>query len=393
MAASTITTGTLAHINGSPFSTTANGTPNAPYSLAAWPPPLPAPAAAVTTKFLYAGIPASQKGGVITRLLGRQLVGTVTGGILMMPINSDHSLGTAQMFATGSDDYDPIAVTPSPGNFLYAIDLTTNLLVPFTIDTSKGTLTVIAQGSMMVGPDPFNVVVDPQSKFVFVANCNCVTALAPGSVQVFSIKADGTLTAVGTFVPGGAASVQPIGLAISPDSKFLFISSLDNKVYVESITNGVLTDLGNAALPAGSAPVAIAISTDGSYVYTGNAGTHEISFFVNCAEPNSTTMTFCMTVVGPLGIPSMNSVTPFSGTVGTILIDPTNPAPTSSTPSTAASGFLYVTDFDHGIVQSFAITSTNACVGVMNCIPGSVTASGAAANTGGVNPVGLAIAH
>ena len=88
----------------------------------------------------------------------------------------------------------------------------------------------------------------------------------------------------------------------------------------------------------------------------------------------------------------MNSIVPFSGTVGTILIDPTNPAPSTPT-STAASGFLYVTDFDHGTVQSFAITSTNACIGVMNCIPGSLTASGAAANTGGVNPVGLAIAH
>jgi len=393
MAGFAVTTGLLTHITNSPFSTTANGAPNAPYSLAAWPPPLPAPAAAVTTKFLYAGIPATQNGGVITRLLGRKLVGSVTGGILMMPINSDHSLGTAQMFATGSDDYDPIAVTPSPGNFLYAIDLTTNLLVPFTIDTSKGTLTAIAQGSMMVGPDPFSVVVDPQGKFVFVANCNCVTAPAPGSVQVFSIKADGTLTAVGgAFVPGGAATAQPIGLAISPDSKLLFISSLDNKVYVESITNGVLTDLGNAALPAGSVPLAIAISTDGSYVYTGNAGTHSLSFFINCVETNANTATPCMGVVGPLGIPSMNSSIPFTGTVGAMLADPTNPPPT--TPNTAvAAGFVYVTDYDHGTVLSFSIISTDECIGVLNCIPGTLIASGAAANTGGVNPVGLAIAH
>jgi len=407
MAASAVTTGLLTHINGSPFSTTANGGPNAPYSLAAWPPPLPAPAAAVTTKFLYAGIPATQKGGVITRLLGRQLVGTVTGGILMMPINtSDHSLGTAQMFAAGSDDFDPVAVTPNPGNFLYAIDLTTSHLLAFSINSNSGALAPIGPAAgVAVGPDAFNVVVDPQAKFVFVANCNCVTSPGTGSVQVFSINGDGTLTNVGApFAPTGAVTFQPIALAISPDSKFLFIASLDDRVYVESVTNGALTDQGNAALPAGSMPLAIAISDDigvnngnvsqaqGSYVYTGNAGTHALSFFVNCAEPNATTMTFCMTVVGPLGIPSMNSLTPFSGTVGAILSDPTNPAP--SMPNTAAaSGFLYVVDYDHGIVQSFAITSTNACVGVANCIPGTLTASGAAANSGGVNPVGLAIAH
>jgi len=398
MAAFTVTTGTIGHINNSPFATTASGMANAPYTLAAWPPPLPAPAAAVTTKFLYAGIPATQKGGVITRLLGRQLVGTVTGGILMMPINGDHTLGTAQMFATGSDDFDPLAVTPSPGNFLYAIDLTTNHLAAFSIDSSKGTLTAIGpQGppvGVAVGPDAFNVVVDPQGKFVFVANCDCVTHPQNlGSVQVFSINADGTLSSVGTFVPGGVVTAQPIALAISPDSKFLFIASLDNKVYVETVTNGSLVDQGNAALPAGSTPVSIAVSTDGNYVYTGNASSQTVSVFLNCLQ--ATQPTGCPAPGNPpppLAAPSINSSIETGGTVGVILSDPTNPTP-SSTTTTAASGFLYVTDYDHGVIRSFSIISTNACVGVAQCIPGTLTLSGAVGNTGGVNPFGLAIAH
>jgi len=392
MASFTVTTGTLGLIINSPFATTANGAPNAPYSLAAWPPPQPAPAAAVTTNFLYAGIPASQKGGVITRLLGRQLMGTVTGGILMMPVNSGQ-LGTAQIFAAGGDDFDPIAVTPNPGTSLYAIDLTTSHLLAFSINSTTGALAAIGPAAgLAVGPDAFNVVVDPQGKFVFVANCHCVTSLGTGSVQVFSINGAGTLTSVNTFVPGGAATAQPVALAISPDSKFLFVASLDNKVYVESVTNGVLADEGNALLPAGSLPSAIAISTDGSYVYTGNSGTHSLSFFINCVETNATTMTPCMGVAGPLGIPSKNSNTPFTGAVGAMLADPTNPPPTPpNTP--AASGFVYVTDYDHGAVLSFSIISTNECIGVANCIPGTLIQSGAAGNTGGVNPVGLAIAH
>jgi len=326
----------------------------------------------------------------------------------MMPINtSDHTLGTAQMFATGSDDFDPIAVTPSPGNFLYAIDLTTSNLLAFSINSSTGALGAIGPAAgVPVGPDPFYVAVDPQGKFVFVANCNCVPSPgSTGSVQVFSINGDGTLTSVGTFVPGGAASgAQPIALALSPDSMFLFIASLDNKVYVESVTNGALADQGNAALPAGSMPLAIAISDDigvnnadvsqalGSYVYTGNAATHSLSFFINCVETNANTATPCMGVVGPLGVPIMNSSIPFTGTVGAMLADPTNPLPT--TPNTAvAAGFVYVTDYDHGVVESFSITSTEECIGVLNCIPGTLTASGASGNTGGVNPFGLAIAH
>jgi 6-phosphogluconolactonase (cycloisomerase 2 family) len=413
MAALSITTGTLGHITNSPFATTANGTANAPYTLAAWPPPLPAPAAAVTTKFLYAGIPATQKGGVITRVLGRQLVGTVTGGILRMPINGDHTLGAAQVFATGSDDYDPIAVTPSPGNFLYAIDLTTNHLAAFSIDSSKGTLTAIGpQGppvGVAVGPDPFNVVVDPQGKYVFVANCDCVTNPQNlGSVSVFSIQGDGTLMAVpgSPFHLGVAAvSARPIAMAVSPDNKFLFVASLAetagaaDEVYVESIAaNGALADAVSGApsvdLPVGSTPVSIAVSTDGNYVYTGNAGTQTVATFLNCLQ--ATPPAGCpLHPPPPLAVPSVNSTNAVGGTVGAILIDTTNPPPstTGSTTPTTASGFLYVTDYDHGIVVSFSIISTNACVGIANCIPGTLTPSGAAANTGGINPFGLAIAH
>src|ERR1700741_140776 len=97
--------GALGHLTNSPFVTGGN----APYSVVA-----------VGTKFLYAGVPATPKGGVITRLLGRTLSGSVTGGILMMSITSqaqnqetlNQSPNTPQMFATGGD-YDPLAATPS----------------------------------------------------------------------------------------------------------------------------------------------------------------------------------------------------------------------------------------------------------------------------------------
>ena len=401
MAAFTVTTGALVQIAGTPFVTTGN----APYTIAAWPPPLPPPATAVTTKFLYAGIPATSKGGVITRLLGRTLSGSVTGGIMLMPINSGQTLGMPQMFASGGD-YDPIAVTPGSGNFLYAIDLTANHLAAFSINSSSGALTAIPQAPpIVVGPDPFNVVVDPQGKFVFVANCDCVTNPQNlGSVSVFSINSDGTLSPVpnSPFPLGAAVTARPVALAVSPDSKFLFVASLAetpgtaDEVYVESIAaNGALSDAVPAVpsvdLPIGSSPVSIAVSTDGNYVYTGNAGNHTISFFINCTETTTCTGS------APLAIPANNSTTTASGTVGVILTDPTNPPPSSSSTTnsnTNVSGFLYVTDYDHGTIQAYSITSTSACTGVTTpCTPGTLTASGSAVNTGGTNPFGLAIAQ
>jgi DNA-binding beta-propeller fold protein YncE len=309
------------------------------------------------------------------------------------------------MFASGGD-YDPIAVSPT-GSFLYAIDLTANLLVPFSIDSSKGTLTAIAQGSKPVGSDPFNVVVDPQGKFVFVANCDCVTnPQNQGSVSVFSINGDGTLSAVpGSPFPLGVAGVRarPIAMAVSPDSKFLFVASLAesagtaDEVYVESIgANGALSDavsgVPSADLPVGSTPVSIAVSTDGNYVYTGNAGNHTVSFFIN-----NCTQSPC-TAGAPLAVPTNNSTTPVSGTVGVILTDPTNPPACTSTTeincsSPNVSGFLYVTDYDHGTIQAFSIISPAFCTGTANCIPGTLSQAGSPVNTAGVNPFGLAIAH
>ncbi|MFZ3212075.1 MAG: beta-propeller fold lactonase family protein [Terriglobales bacterium] len=411
MAAFSVTTGSLLQIADSPFVTTGN----APYTIAAWPPPQPSPAAAVTTQFLYAGIPATSKGGVITRLLGHTLTGSVTGGILLMPINSDHTLGTPQLFASGGD-YDPIAVTPpsSAVNALYAINLTTNDLVAFSISSSNGALTAIGPaGGLQVGPDAFNVVVDPQGKFVYVANCDCVTNPQNlGSVSVFSINSDGTLTAVpnSPFQLGGANTARPVALAVSPDSMHLFVASLApapgtaDEVYVESIAaNGALSDavpgVPSVDLPIGSSPVSIAVSTDGNYVYTGNAGNDTISFFLNCLQttlpmgcpdPNNPN--------APLAVPANNSSTPASGAVVVVLADPTNPPACTSTTavncsSTSVSGFLYTTDYDHGSIQAYSITSTDGCTDITTCIPGELTASGSAVNTGGQNPFGLAIAH
>ena len=394
MSAFTVTTGALAVITGSPFNTS----PYAPYTLAV-----------VSTKFLYAGIP--KNGGVINRILKRPVAGPVAGGLLLMPISTGGVLGLPQpQMAASGGDYDPMAVTPN-GNFLYAADLTTNQLAAFSIDSSKGTLSGIGpQGpppGVPVGPDPFNVIVDPQGKFVFVANCDCTNPSNKGSVSVFLIdSSNGTLSPVGTFpISGGAA--HPSALAVSADNAFLFIASLDDNVYVESITNGVLADRGSVSLPAGSTPVSIALSIDGgNSVYTGNAGSQTISFFLNCTQTNpppvATGSTKCPdNRSDPLVLQTTGGAI-VGGAVGVIVPDPTStPASTVgsiTTPATAPGHFLYVTDYDHGTVVVIFVTSTNTCTttsGTTTCptTPGTLTQSGSPVNTGGTNPFGLAFAH
>lgn len=394
MSGFSVTEGALGHLTNSPFVTGGN----APYSVAV-----------VSTKFLYGGVPATSKGGVITRLLGRTLSGSVTGGILMMSITSqgqnletlNQLPNTPQMVASG--DYDPLAVTPN-GSFLYAADLTTNRLAAFSIDSSKGALTAIGpQGppvGVAVGPDPFYVAVDPQGKFVFVANCDFTNPSSQGSVSVFSINSDGTLAAApgSPFLLGGGAS-HPVALAVSPDNQFLFVASLDDKVYVESISGtGVLADAvsgtPSVSLPAGTTPVAIAVSIDGgNTIYTGNAGTRTVSFLLNCVQ--ATLPSGCTGITAPLAFQNNISV---GGTVGVLLADPTSIAAATNISPVNVGHFLYVTDYDHGIIVAFVVSSTTACSGyptTTSCspIPGTLTQNGSTSDTGGASPFGLALAH
>ncbi|HYN15968.1 MAG TPA: beta-propeller fold lactonase family protein [Terriglobales bacterium] len=363
VSALTVTTGALGP--ATPFATTGN---------------FPLTLAAVSDKFLYAGLPTS--GGVITTVLGRPAVPGASGGILLMPIKANAVLDTPQLFASG--DYGVIAVTPS-GNALYAADQTNSLLAAFSIDSTKGTLTAIGpQGppaGLPVGFDPFSIAIDPLGKYVFVANCNCITPHNPpqGAVSVFSIDSStGALAAVGKFPIGGEINAHPVALAVSPDSKFLFVASLDDQVYVENIAldTGKLTDAAVAQLPlAGSKPVTIAVSTDGNFLYTGNTGTQTISFFLTCTQ-NPPTITGCGTNSNGNLVHQSDIPVTSPGAFGTLVADP-------------AGGFLYIPDFDHNTVLVFSIAS---CSGVtVPCTPGSLSQS-SAVNTGGAKPFGLAIA-
>ena len=337
VAAFTDTSGALTHIGGSPFPTLGN-------------PPLTL--AAVSTKFLYGGVPA---------------VNGELGGIILLPIQTDGVLGAAQLFASGNS-FDGIAVTPD-GKFLYAANVASSHVLAFSINSTSGVLTAVGPpAGVSVGADPFNLAVDPQGKYVFVAGCSCAarTPAAAGNISVFAIQGDGTLQAVNgsPFALPGPAVAHPMDLVVSPDGTLLFVASLadssseNDQVFSETIaSDGTLSSAGTpAALPiVGSFPSSIAVSNDGKFVYTGDTGTGSVSQFD----------------VGAGGVLTHHSdfTMPTAGAPGKLLAHP-------------SAGFLYATDFDHGTVVIFSIASN-----------GTLTQSGSPVNTSGLNPFGLAFAH
>jgi len=246
--------------------------------------------AAVATKFLYAATPGSPAPAVrlLTRLgrgSGIHAVVVQSGGVLAFTINSDGSLGTPTLFNSPSD-IDAIAVTPND-LFLYAADIASSNVRAFSINATTGALTLVNNSQVSTGVNPFSLAIDPAGKFLFVGNEGDPFGdpTTPGSVQVFAINADGTLTAVaGSPFAVGGGDAFPTWLAVSPDGKFLFVSSFDDKVYVSNIAgNGALSDNNSATLPGAGAtpcdvcPSSVAVSVDGKFVYTANTGTDNIS--------------------------------------------------------------------------------------------------------------------
>jgi 6-phosphogluconolactonase (cycloisomerase 2 family) len=206
--------------------------------------------------------------------------------------------------------------------FLYAAIPTTDQIVAFREDPNSGILTQLAVSPITAGPSVHALVIHPSGKFLYAANAgegdvslftissagalteviprtvvgNAPTVLAmdsggaylyvgnsgDNSVSVFSISAtNGALTPVlqtsGPTVPLG---ITPINMEVS--AGFLYVTGTGLPGYIEvfSISQGVLTPLSPASFFfTGTNPYGLAISPNGSYLYTANNIDNSISEF------------------------------------------------------------------------------------------------------------------
>jgi outer membrane autotransporter protein len=157
-----------------------------------------------------------------------------------------------------------IAITPN-GRYLYVTS-------PGSIMNSNGnftgsTVSVIDTSTRAVvntitaGVGPIGVAVSPDGRSVYVGNN------ASNTVSVISTA---TNTVVNTIaIPSSApnSGSNPIGVAFTPDGRFAYVASngSNSVAVVNTATNTVVASI---PLPAGStAPVGVAISPDGKFVY------------------------------------------------------------------------------------------------------------------------------
>jgi 6-phosphogluconolactonase (cycloisomerase 2 family) len=241
-------------------------------------------------------------------------VGSATG-IFVYFINSDGSL-TAP--STGSQpagvSAPALAVSPD-GQWLIALDGTTQQLDIFQINASTGALTSVqkpATYSIISGTwQPSDVRVSPDGTLIFAA-------LGTAGDVVFTFN---TTTGVATSsqgLPTGNAQTGDFGLAVSPKTTYLYIarSGTNGGVAVYSIgSGGLLTPVTGTPFAAGSGTFSVALDSTGTYVYAANRTDGTISGY---------TIVPSTTVLG-LSLTQLNGSPYTSGTgVQSIGIDATN---------------------------------------------------------------------
>jgi 6-phosphogluconolactonase (cycloisomerase 2 family) len=178
------------------------------------------------------------------------------GAVVVYPVNSDGSLGTA--VTNGNLSYFPVQNNPTSVN-----------------------VAVVASGC----PQKNTTYYEP----VYVVNAN--TSVQAGTVSAFTFpviqnpKGSGCVVSSGTLTPVAGspftAGVAPTASASDPTGLFYYVTdSATNQLIAYTISStGALVALENGPFATGTFPDAVTIDPSGKYIYVANYNSNSISAY------------------------------------------------------------------------------------------------------------------
>jgi 6-phosphogluconolactonase (cycloisomerase 2 family) len=187
---------------------------------------------------------------------------------------------------------------------------------------SDGTLTA-ASGTTSAGIIPSGVAMDSAGHFLFVANQGVQCDPMTGTISVFAVSGT-TLNEVqgSPFVTATGLdqnSTRPTAVAVSLSGSFLYVANqFDGTVSVFSIDSSGALAPTLSPYPVGTTPAALALTPDGTFLYVANSGSNNINAFAVCDKqsPTCATPDGSLTSVGaptPAGLAPVSIVIPSSG--------------------------------------------------------------------------------
>lgn len=158
--------------------------------------------------------------------------------------------------SSGGSQPNGLTIT-SDGLYLYVTSQGNTTVQMYSVNSTSGALTSLTPPSVGTDTWPAEVVVDPQSRFLFI-NCWQAAAL---TVRMYTIASDGQLSDNSpSSVPTGGSG--PIHMDIDPTGRYVYVSnSVPNNINMYSIgSDGILTS--NGFVSTGSGPRGIAFYTE-----------------------------------------------------------------------------------------------------------------------------------
>lgn len=182
-----------------------------------------------------------------------------------------------------------LAFSPD-GQFLLVTEKLTNRVDVFRV-RADGTIGAI-KPNPSVGPGLFSVVFAPNGTAI-TTETGPAGGTNASAVSSYAVLANGTLSPISVSVPTfGAATCWQ---AVTPDGRFVYTSNAgtSNISGFSIAANGTLTALPGTVVtlqPAGSTNLDIAISANGKFLYTLNSGTGTVGMFAINTDGSLTTL-------------------------------------------------------------------------------------------------------
>jgi len=188
--------------------------------------------------------------------------------------------------------------------------------------------------------------VDPGVKFAYVANNGS------NNVSIFSIGSNGALTSIGPGSPVAAGS-QPTSVTVDPQGRYVYVANGDPSAstisaYTLNSTTGQLTPIaGSPFASTGTGPSSVAVDPSGKFVYVTNFG--------SSGSPGSISIYSIDTGTTGGHVPGALIA---QGTVTTTVDSPSSIVVVTS----AAGTFAYVANFGNDSVTSYSVNATNGAL-------------------------------
>jgi 6-phosphogluconolactonase len=260
----------------------------------------------MTSHYLFAALPATNQvavyredptAGVLTQISGSPYaVGDGAQSLVLHPSGkflyvanpgqneNDISLFTIASNGALTEVFPRTSVAPlgslpqlllmdPAGAFLYVENAGSNNISVFSINSSTGALSPVANSPFTIGLSPLNMRLTPSGNFLYVSAAN----IPLGVIAGFSVTS-GTLQLVSLTPTDG---VNPFGLAIDPAGKYLYAANTSsNSISIFTIkSSGALNEVSGSPLNSYNDPVALLLDAKGQFLYVADQGANNVAVY------------------------------------------------------------------------------------------------------------------